>query len=95
MLTKDDVQKVAQLARIELSEEEVAKFQTQMSDILSYVEQLQQVNTEGVDVTAQVTGLENVSRQDDINACEEDIRKEALNEAPELTANLIKVKSVF
>ena len=94
-LSKEDVQKVARLARIELSEEEMTRFQTQMSDILEYIEQLQKVNTKGVETTAQVTGLENVIREDIIDSCPDDERDAALDQAPERVANLIKVKSVF
>lgn len=94
-LTKEEVQKVAHLARIELSEEEITKFQTQLSEILSYVDQLQEVNTEGIEDTAQVTGLENVWRADEQIDCEPEEREAALAQAPERVANLIKVKSVF
>ena len=94
-LSKEQVLKVASLARIELSEAEVEKFQNQLSSILEYVEQLQNVNTDGVELTAQVTGLENVFRQDEVRDCPEDERKAALDQAPEKVGNLIKVKPVF
>jgi len=94
-LTKEDVLKVAQLARIELTEEEVKRFQQQLSDIFGYVDQLQEVDTKGIEETAQVTGLENVFRPDEIKHCPEDEREIALDQAPEKMANLIKVKGVF
>ena len=94
-LSKEDVLKVARLARIELTDEEVTKFQTQLSGILDYVDQLQTVDTEGVEGTAQVTGLENVLRKDKVKDCPEDERQAALDLAPDKVANLIKVKSVF
>jgi aspartyl-tRNA(Asn)/glutamyl-tRNA(Gln) amidotransferase subunit C len=94
-LSKEEVQKVAKLARIELTQEEVEKFQTQLSDILDYIDKLQEVNTDNVETTAQVTGLENVLREDAIKGCPEDEREAALNQAPELAANFVKVKSVF
>lgn len=92
-LSKEEVQKVAKLARIELTDEEVTKFQTQLSAILEYIEQLQKVDTQGVEATAQVTGLENVWRKDEIAA--EDLRDGVLDQAPEKVANLVKVKSVL
>lgn len=94
-LSKEDVLKVAKLARIELSEEDVEKFSTQLSDILEYVDQLQAVDTDGVEPTAQVTGLENTWREDEVMDCPADEREAALSQAPERVANLIKVKSVF
>ncbi len=93
-LTKEEVQKVAKLARIELDDAEVTRFQTQMSAVLDYVEQLQKVNTKGVEITAQVTGLENVFRKDEIGDSEK-LREGVTDQAPEKVANLIKVKSVF
>lgn len=64
-ITKDDVRRVAQLARMKLSEAEVAKFELQLGGILNYVSQLNEVNTDGIEPTAQVTGLTNVTRKDD------------------------------
>jgi len=93
-LTKEEVQKVAKLARIELDDAEITKFQTQMSAILDYVEQLQKVNTKGVEITAQVTGLENVYRKDELQDPAK-LREGVLDQAPEKVANLVKVKSVF
>ena len=65
-MTKDDVLKLARLARLHLSDEEVLKFTDEISSILGYVEQLQSVDLEGVDPTYQVTGLKNVMRKDEI-----------------------------
>lgn len=63
-LSRDDVLKLAQLARLELTDEEVAEFARELTDILHYVEQLQQIDIEGLGPTNQVTGLTNVARQD-------------------------------
>ena len=93
-LSKEEVQNVANLARIELTQEEVEKFSNQLSEVLTYVEQLQGVNTEGIEETAQVTGLENVLREDKIETREEEIES-AIAQAPEQAANMVKVKSVF
>ncbi len=65
-LSKDEVRHIAKLARLSLSEAEVEKFTTELTSILEYVEKLQEVDTEGVEATAQVTGLRNVFRDDDV-----------------------------
>ena len=65
-LTKDDVLKLAKLSRLHLTEEEVNKFQTDIENILGYVEQLQNVEIDGLDPTSQVTGLTNVMRPDSV-----------------------------
>lgn len=61
---KIDVKHIAKLANLPLKEDELAKFEKQLADILQYVEQLQKVDTENVIPTSQVTGLENVLRED-------------------------------
>ena len=94
-LTKEDVLKVAKLARIELTDAEVEKFQKQLSGVLGYIEQLQEVDTEDVVPTAQVTGLENVARPDVVMDCPDDERQAAIAQAPQRAGNLIKVTSVF
>lgn len=95
-LTKDQVKHVARLARLGLSEAEIEKFQTQLSGILDYVEQLNEVRTDGVLPTAQVTGLLNVMREDKVLS-------EKLADPAELLKcsrlpiekNQVKVKNVF
>jgi aspartyl-tRNA(Asn)/glutamyl-tRNA(Gln) amidotransferase subunit C len=65
-LSRDDVLKLAQLARISLSDDEVDEFSEELSAILGYVEQLDSVDTEGLKPTNQVTGLTNVMRDDEV-----------------------------
>lgn len=95
-LTKQQVEHVAKLARLGLSEKEVEKFQTQLSGILDYVEQLNEVNTEGVEPTAQVTGLLNVTREDKVktHALAKPEKLLACSSLP-IERNQIKVKNVF
>lgn len=52
MLTRDEVIKLAQLARIELSEAEVEKFRKDLSTVLEYVEELKRVNVDGLEEVA-------------------------------------------
>lgn len=63
-LTRDDVLKLARLARIDISDDEVEKFTLEFNEILKYVEQLQAVDVSGLVPTSQVTGLTNVTRKD-------------------------------
>ncbi|HYT91407.1 MAG TPA: Asp-tRNA(Asn)/Glu-tRNA(Gln) amidotransferase subunit GatC [Gemmataceae bacterium] len=64
-LTPDQVQWVAHLARLELTPAELATMTPQLSAILDYVNQLQQVNTEGVEPLAHPLSLQNVFRADE------------------------------
>ena len=59
-----DVRYVARLARLELSEEEVTRFQAQLADVLTYVEALRQVDVSGVEPTAHASAVFNVFRED-------------------------------
>jgi aspartyl-tRNA(Asn)/glutamyl-tRNA(Gln) amidotransferase subunit C len=65
-LTREDVLKLARLARLELSDEEIEEFSQELSEILQYVEQLQSVDVDGLKPTNQVTGLTNVTRDDEV-----------------------------
>ncbi len=62
---KINVYHVAELANLPLKKNEIEKFDRQLSDILSYVEKLRKVDTKNVETTSQVTGLENVTREDE------------------------------
>lgn len=65
-ISRDDVLKLAHLARIDLDESEIDKFSEEFSAIIKYVEQLQAVDVSGLEPTSQVTGLKNVMRKDEI-----------------------------
>ncbi len=93
MLSTEEVKKVAQLSRIELSETEVEKFQKDLSSILDYVEELKQVSTEGLEIVSSVTGLENIERED--KAVIVDYQEQILENAPERRDNFYKVKSIL
>lgn len=60
-----DVRYTAQLARLNLSGEEIAKFQAQLSQVLEYVEKLRQVDVAGVEPTAHTNPVFNVFRKDE------------------------------
>lgn len=94
-LTSQEVEHIAKLARLSLNKDEKEKFTEQLSSILDYVKQLQEVDTNGVTPTAQVTGLENVMSQDAISEVDDKTKKAILDNAPEVEDNLIKAKSVF
>ena len=94
-LTKKEVEHIALLARLGLTEAEKEKFALQLSSILNYVEQLKEVDTQGIEPTAQVTGLENVMRKDKIESFDKKARNRLIELAPESEDDLIKTKAVF
>ncbi|MBD3328136.1 Asp-tRNA(Asn)/Glu-tRNA(Gln) amidotransferase subunit GatC [Candidatus Peregrinibacteria bacterium] len=94
MLDKDQVVHIAKLARLGLKEGDSDKFSTQLNDILSYVDKLSEVDTEGVLGTSQVTGLENVTRDDSVEKFCERADLLACTELP-VEQDQIKVKPVI
>ena len=93
-LTREDVLRLAALARISLSDEEVAEFSEELSAILQYVEQLSGVDVEGLAPTNQVTGLTNVMREDEvIDYGYQPL--DLLQNVPAVEANQIRVKRMI
>ncbi|MFP4133463.1 MAG: Asp-tRNA(Asn)/Glu-tRNA(Gln) amidotransferase subunit GatC [Halothece sp.] len=66
MIDLEQVQKVAHLARLELTPEEEQQFTTQLSGILEYVEQLNELDTTDVPPTTRAIDVENVTRPDEV-----------------------------
>lgn len=95
ILSKDEIQHIAKLARLELTEVELEKYGGQLSAILSYIDQLKEVDVKGVEPTAQVTSLENVLRQDEIRDWDKAEIEAALSGAPDREERFIKVKRVL
>ncbi len=97
-LPKEDVEHIALLARIELTEAESQKYAEELSAVLGYVSELQKVDTNKVDgdssIGGQITGLNNVTDGDYVRKSEIS-RKEFLEQAPASEKGYIKVKSVF
>ncbi len=95
MLDAEEIDKIAELSRLDLTEEEKEMYAKQLSVVFDYVKILQEVDTEGVAETCQVTGLEDVLRNDDVLECEEEVKEKLIKEFPDRTDNLLKVKQVF
>jgi aspartyl-tRNA(Asn)/glutamyl-tRNA(Gln) amidotransferase subunit C len=64
-ISREDVQNVARLARLELSETELVRMQAELGNILAYIDKLRSVDTVGVEPTAHAVPLTNVMREDD------------------------------
>lgn len=88
-----DVSHVAKLAELELKPEEIKKFETQLSKVLDYVDQLKKVDTDKVEPTSQVTGLENVTREDEPSPSLS--QEEVLKNAKSKHNGMFKVKAIF
>lgn len=92
-LTFDEVKKVAKLARLEMSDADLATMQQQLSAILDYVGQLGQLNTDGVEPLAHPLPVANVFRDDEPGVCL--TPDAALANAPVRLADFFGVPAVF
>lgn len=93
-VTREDVLYLAQLSSLALSDQEIEDMQEDIANILGYVEQLSELDTTGVEPTYQVTDLENVWRQDEIDDYGIS-QQELLELAPKSQANQIEVPKVL
>lgn len=93
-LARTDILKLAKLARLRLSDEEIEKFQSEIGDILGYVEKLNDVDTTGLKPTYQVTGLANVARPDVVKDYGT-TQLELLKNAPATEKAYVKVKRMI
>jgi aspartyl-tRNA(Asn)/glutamyl-tRNA(Gln) amidotransferase subunit C len=94
MLTREEVLQIAKLASLELADDEVEKFRQQLSDVLELFKKIDDVDLKNIEETSQVTGLENVMREDEVLPSECS-REELLENAPRKNENSIIVPKVI
>lgn len=94
-LTPEDVKKVARLARLKVTAEEVSRFQGQLGHILEHMADLDALDTAAVEPTAHALGLVNVMRADVPRALSAEAREALLKNAPEREGPYVKVPKVI
>lgn len=94
-VSEEEVRHIAGLARIELSEEEIHRFAREISDVLGYVEQLKEVDTEGVEPVAQVTGKINIFREDEAVGSDEETKAIMSKNYPDEQDGYVKVRQIL
>jgi len=93
-ISDSDVQHLAQLSNLQLADDEVTSLRTDLENIIGYIQQLDELDTSGVEPTYQVTDLQNVWRNDVVDNY--GIEKAALVQlAPATEADQIKVPKVL
>ena len=92
MITVKDVEHVAKLARLELTEEEKEKFTRQLGDVLKYVEQMNEVDTTGVAPMAHAFDVVNVMREDKV--VYDHSKEELMANAPDEENGFFKVPKI-
>ncbi len=94
-LSKEDVLKIAKLARLTITENEVDRLDGELSSILSYISKLNELNTDDVLPSNQITGLVNVTRNDEVRQETVLSQEDALANAPHKKGDLFEVDAVF
>ena len=94
-ITKKQVEYVADLARLGVNQEEKKKFAEELSVILEFIDKLSQTPTDKIEPTAQVTGLENITREDKGIAKNKREIDKLLSAAPKTKDGYIKVKAIL
>ncbi len=92
-VTKDDVKKIAELARLEFTDSEIENYTTEMNKILGYVEKLNELDTREFEPLSHPIENNNVFREDTINISTD--REKALKNAPDKTSEHFKVPKVI
>ncbi|PTX60794.1 aspartyl/glutamyl-tRNA(Asn/Gln) amidotransferase subunit C [Melghirimyces profundicolus] len=92
-ISKDQVEHVAKLARLNLTEEEAKVYTEQLNDILKFAEKLNELDTEDVEPTSHVRPMANVLREDKSRPSLD--REKALLNAPEKKDGMFRVPDVF
>jgi aspartyl-tRNA(Asn)/glutamyl-tRNA(Gln) amidotransferase subunit C len=88
-----DIEKVARLARLELSGEEKKTFGNQLEQILTYMEQLNRLDTTGVEPTSHAIPMDNVFREDEVKLSFP--REEVLSLSPDQENGHFKVPRII
>lgn len=90
---RDQVRKVAHLARLELTETEETQFASQLSSIIDYFQQLSELDTENISPTTRAIDVSNVERSDELQPYPD--RESILQSAPEQEGDYFKVPKIL
>ena len=92
--TRDDILHLAKLSSLQLTDAEISALQQDVTNIVGYISQLDELDTAGVEPTYQVFEMENVWRADEIKH-QDATREQLLALAPDQAQNMIKVQKVL
>lgn len=95
MISKKEVQHIAKLARLGLTEKEIETYRKELSVILDYIEKLKKVDVSKIEPTSHPLEVENVMRNDEGQSAKPDLRKKLVELAPDKKDSYFKVKSIL
>ena len=92
-INNEDVRKVAKLSRLELPEKKISEYTSQLEKILTYIDQLQKIDTTGIPPTTRAVEVVNVNREDIV--VQSDVREDLLNLSPHREADFFRVPKIL
>ncbi|MEI6040599.1 MAG: Asp-tRNA(Asn)/Glu-tRNA(Gln) amidotransferase subunit GatC [Candidatus Berkelbacteria bacterium] len=92
-ISNADVEHVARLARLKLTDEEKNKFTHELGEVLNYIDEINETDTAQIEAVSQISGLSSITRSDDVTNSSN--REKLLINAPAQHDGAIKVKQVF
>ncbi|MEK7452626.1 MAG: Asp-tRNA(Asn)/Glu-tRNA(Gln) amidotransferase subunit GatC [Patescibacteria group bacterium] len=95
MIDKEKIKHIASLARLKVDDSEVEKFSKDLSAILDYVAELNEVDISDISPTLSATSSQNVFRDDNVDEENKDVAKRLVQSAPDSENGYIKVKSIL
>lgn len=94
-ITKDKIEKIAFLARLDLNDIEKEKYRNQLSDVFNFLDSLKDSGSSNLETLGLVSDFKNQLRDDEIIDCDQEERETALGQSAEKELNQIKVKRVL
>lgn len=95
MLSREEVKNIALLARIGIKEEEIEKYQKELSAVLDFFRELEMADTAGIEPIRHIAGMTDVARADGAEDFGASGKEMILKNVPETKDGFVKVKSVF
>ncbi|MFH0951234.1 MAG: Asp-tRNA(Asn)/Glu-tRNA(Gln) amidotransferase subunit GatC [bacterium] len=95
MISKEEIKHVADLAKLEISNQEINKYSKELSAVVDYIGQLKEVDTQDTAITAQVTGLTNKTREDKVKNWNKAEVKQILKQAKSKPGQEITIPRVL
>ena len=95
-IKEEEVKKIAELAKLELSDDEVLQYSDQLSEILKYIEMIKKLDLPAdASMMAHASGSLNVMRADEVEGCPEDTRQRIIEAFPNREGDLLESPTVF
>jgi aspartyl-tRNA(Asn)/glutamyl-tRNA(Gln) amidotransferase subunit C len=95
MIDIEQVKHIAELSRMNFTDKELEKFQKDLSVILDYVDELKEVDINGVSPTSHSIDLKNITRIDEVKKSDDELADNLINLSPHKKGRFVKVKPVF